>query len=114
MWGAADVTLDWPLIDHLWIGWLPQDMNEADRLRQLGERYQACGREVQVLFLATATSPKHWVDVPPLMAGAQPLADTYDSLGNCRQDKLLSALWGSYWWPYMHVDVADCIQHCSV
>ena len=33
MWGAADVTWDWPLIDHLWTGWLPADVDEAERLR---------------------------------------------------------------------------------
>ena len=61
-----------------------------------------------------ATSPKHWVDVPPLVACAQLLADTHDSLGHCKWDKLLSALHDSYWWPGMHVDIADCIQHCLV
>ena len=30
MLGLADVTQDWPLIDHLWMGWLPADVNEAD------------------------------------------------------------------------------------
>ena len=70
MWGAADVTQDWPLINHLWTGWLPQDVDEADQLRQMGEIYQVCSEELQVLLLTTATWPKHWVDVPPLMACA--------------------------------------------
>ena len=61
-----------------------------------------------------ASLPKHWVDVPPLMAHAQLLVYTHNSLGHCGQDKLLSALHGSYWWPGMHLDVADCIWHCSV
>ena len=26
----------------------------------------------------------------------------------------MSTLHGSYWWPGMHADVADCVQHCSV
>ena len=29
MWGVANVTKDWPLIDYLWMGWLPQDVDEA-------------------------------------------------------------------------------------
>ena len=33
MWGAANVTQDWPLIYHLWTGWLPKDVNEAEHLR---------------------------------------------------------------------------------
>ena len=48
------------------------------------------------------------------MARAQLLSDTHDSLGHCGQDKLLSALRGSYWWPGMHVDVADCVRRCTV
>ena len=76
--------------------------------------YWACGKELQVLLLAMATLPERWVDVPPLVARAQLLVDTHDSLGHCRQDKLLSSLHGSYWWPGMHTDLADCIQHCSV
>ena len=35
-------------------------------------------------------------------------------LGIAGWDKLLSALRGSYWWPGMHADVADCIRHCAV
>ena len=33
---VPDVTQDWPLIDHLWTGWLPQDMDKANQLRQSG------------------------------------------------------------------------------
>ena len=76
--------------------------------------YWVCGKELKVLLLATANLPKQWVDALPLMAHAQLLADTHNSLGNCRQDKLLSSLCSSYWWPGMHADIADCIQHCLV
>ena len=114
MWGAADMTQDWPLIDHLWKGWLTQDVDEADRVRQLGGIYWVCSNELQVLLLAMATLPKHWVDIPMPVAWAQLLADTHDSLLHCRRDKLISALHRSYWWPGMHVDVANCMQHCSV
>ena len=78
------------------MGWLPQDVNEANQLRKLGEIYWASRKEVQVLLLATATSPKCWVDVPTLVVHAELLVDTYDSLGHCRWEKLLSALCGSY------------------
>ena len=70
MWGVANVTQDWPLINHLWMGWLPQDIDNANQLRQLGEMYWAYGKELQVLLPAMATSPKHWVDVPLLVARA--------------------------------------------
>ena len=35
-------------------------------------------------------------------------------LGIAGQDKLLSALCSSYWWPGMHADVADCVRHCAI
>ena len=61
-----------------------------------------------------ASSPEHWVDIPLIVAHAQLLADTYNSLGHCGWDKLLSALHGSYWWPGMHVDIADYVRRCLV
>ena len=39
--GAPDITQDWPLIDHLWTGWLPQDPDEADWLEHLAKFYRA-------------------------------------------------------------------------
>ena len=54
------------------------------------------------------------MDVPPLVARAQLLSDTHDSLGHCGRDKLLSALCSSYWWPGMHADVADCVRCCAI
>ena len=48
------------------------------------------------------------------MARAQLLVDIHDSLGHYRWDKLLSALFRSYWWPGMQVDIANCVLHCSV
>ncbi len=30
--GYQDITQDWPLMDHLWTGWLPQDPTEVDRI----------------------------------------------------------------------------------
>ena len=108
------MTYDWALINYLWAGWLPQDVDKADRLQQVGEMYWACGNEVQALLPATATSTKLWMDDPLLVACAQLLVDTHNSLGHCGGDKLLSTLFRSYWWPGMHIDVADCVRCCLV
>ena len=94
------------------MGWLPQDVDEDNQLRQLGDMYRACGNELQVLLPAMANLPECWVDVPLLMAFEQLLVDTHNSLGHCRWDKLLRTLRGSYWWPGMHVDIANYIWHC--
>ena len=96
MWRAADVTQDWPLIDYLWTSWLPQDVDKADQLRQLGEMYWACSKVLQVLLPAMATLPDNLVGIPPLMVRALLLANTHDSLGHCSWDKLLRTLRGSY------------------
>ena len=96
MWGVANITQNWPLIGHLWTGWLAQDVDKVDQLKQLGEIYRVCINELQVLLLATANLPNHWVDVLPFMTQAQLLADTYN-LGHFEWDKLLSTLCRSYW-----------------
>lgn len=44
--GVPDVTQDWPLIDHLWTGWLPEDPDEADRIQFLSEHYRAKDNEI--------------------------------------------------------------------
>ena len=72
------------MINHLWMGWVPQDVDKGDQLRQLGEMYWACGKELQVSLQAMATPSEHWVDVALLLAWAQVLVDMYSSLGYCR------------------------------
>ena len=94
------------------MGWLPQDMDKADQVKQLREMYQVCSNQLQVLPLAMVTLPKYLVNVPPFMAWGQLLVDRHNSLGYCRWDKLLSALFRSYWSPGMYIEVTNCIQHC--
>ena len=89
-------------------------MDEANWLRELEQMYWVYGKELQVLLLATATLPEYWVNVPRLVACAQLLADTHDSLGHCGWDNLLTAMCRSYWWPGMHADIANSIWHCLV
>ena len=79
--GATDLIQDWPLIDHLLMGWMPQDVDKANQVKQLGEMYWACSNELQVLVLAIATLPEHWLDIQWLVAWAQLLTDTHNSLG---------------------------------
>jgi len=53
------------------------------------------------------------VDVPPMVTRPKLLMDTHDSLGHCGRDKLLSAMKMYFWWPGMHMDVADCVRRCA-
>ena len=70
LWGAPDVTQDWPLMDYLWAGALPQDPDECDRLVKLGETYRAQDDELQVLLPASGHWKERWVNVPPLVCRA--------------------------------------------
>ena len=62
------------------MGWSDQDIDEYNRVKQLGEIYQACSNELQVFLLPTATLPKGWVDIPLLLAGVHLLADMHKFL----------------------------------
>ena len=61
------MTQDWPLMDYLWTGALPQDLDECNRLIKLGETYHAQDDELQVLLPAARHWQERWVNVPPLM-----------------------------------------------
>ena len=61
---------DWPLMDYLWMGALPQDPDECDRLIKLGETYCAQDDELQVLLPAAGHRQERWVNVPPLVCRA--------------------------------------------
>ena len=61
---------DWPLMDYLWTGALPQDPYKCDQLIKLGETYHAQDNELQVLLPATRHRPEHWVNVLPLVCRA--------------------------------------------
>jgi Integrase zinc binding domain len=112
--GADDITQDWPLMDHLWTGWLPGDPDEADRITSIARQFRANGNELQVRLSATQTEEERWVDVPPLITRNRLMMDTHDSLGHCGRDKLFAALQFYFWWPRMYSDVIDCIRQCAV
>ena len=102
LWGAPDVTQDWPLMDYLWTGTLPQDPDECDRLVKLGESYRAHGDEVQVLLPAAGHRRERWVNVPPLTCRARLLVDIHRDLAFCGREKLLAKVRERFWWPGMH------------
>jgi hypothetical protein len=114
IYGAADITQDWPFIDHLWTGWLPADPEESQRIQGLASHYRAHGNQMQVQVPATKTEDERWVEVPPLITRPRLLMDTHDSLGHCGRDKLYAAICMNFWWPGVHQDVAECVRTCPV
>ena len=67
LWGAPDVMQDWPLMDYLWTGTLPQDPDKCDRLIKLEDTYRTQDDELQVLLLAAGHRKERWVNVPLLV-----------------------------------------------
>ena len=65
------------------MGWLLQDVDEANQAKQLEKMYWAFSNKLQVPITAMLTLPECWVDVPSLVAWAQLLVDIHDSLGHC-------------------------------
>ena len=55
MWSETNVNHDWPLIEHIWMGCLPKDIDEANQVTQLGETHQAYSNKLKVLLLAMGT-----------------------------------------------------------
>ena len=46
--GPPDPTLDFALIDHLWAGYEPEDLDELARVQRLAGVYRSHGKELQV------------------------------------------------------------------
>ena len=67
MHGVPDVTQDFALIDHLWVGYEPEDPDERERITRLAEYYRAQASELQVLSPDAVTGEERWVNVPPLV-----------------------------------------------
>ena len=114
LWGAPDVMQDWPLMDYLWTGTLPQDPDKCDQLIKLGETYHMQDDELQVLLPAAGHRKECWVNVPLFVCRAQLLADIHKDLAYCGRNKLLGKVRKQFWWPGMHEDGSDCVRHCKV
>ena len=61
---------DWPLMDYLWTGALPQDLDELDWLIKVGETYRTQDGQLQFLLLAAGHRTECWVSIPPLVCCA--------------------------------------------
>ena len=46
--GHRTPTLDFALIDHLWAGYEPEDLDELARVQRLAGVYRSHGKELQV------------------------------------------------------------------
>ena len=65
--GPPDPTLDFALIDHLWAGYEPDDLDELARVQCLVEVYRPHGKELQVQVPGGLGYEPRWVNVPPMV-----------------------------------------------
>ena len=63
--GAADVTEDFALMDYLFAGVTPGDVDEKIRVLVTAKLYRRKGNEVQACA-STPTREEVWVNVPPV------------------------------------------------
>jgi hypothetical protein len=82
---------DYPLMDYLFTGILPEDLEEQLRIKSLAGVYKAHGHEVQVRVRDHLGKP-HWVNVPPIPNRYDIIKDTHESLGHVGREKLLGSL----------------------
>ena len=99
-------------MDYLFAGILPPNELDEERARKLETFYRAHKDELQVL-VRSITGVDTWVDVPPVPTRAQVVRDMHQSLGHLGRDKLMEALREWYWWPGMHLTVAECLAYCE-
>ena len=74
---------------YLWMGALPQDLDDCNWLIKLGETYHAQDEKLQFLLPEAGHRNERWVNIPPLLCRAQLLADIHKDLAYCAGNKLL-------------------------
>ena len=111
--GAADIMEDYPLLDYLFTGVLPKDLEELQRIKILASLYRAHGNEVQVHVLDHLRI-KHWVNVPPVPTRVDIIKDTHETLGHIGRERLLGSLKQWYWWPGMANQVRGVLRNCPI
>ena len=89
--GVADVMEDYPLLDYLFTGVLPTDLEEIQRIKQLASLYRAHGNEVEV-HIQDQLGRKTWVNVPPVLNREDIIKDTHETLGHIGRERLLGSL----------------------
>ena len=107
--GPPDPTQDFALIDHLWAGYEPEDVDESALVCRLAEANRPHGKELQVRVPGGLGYGPRWVNVPPMVTREQLVADTHQCLGHVGCQKLLEALQQHHWWPGMYLDAAKCV-----
>ena len=100
------ITSGWAVYHKMWMR--PTELGSWGRYTRPVE--MKCSK----LLPPTGIIPKQWAEIPQLVARVKLLAGIHDFLAHCGQEKQLSTLCGSYWYPRMHEDIANCIGCCFV
>ena len=114
--GASDILYDWGLTNYLFLGVLPPNLEEANRITHLSTQYRARGSELQHRQPQLPGLPGsfRWASVPPVRQRVQIVTDTHTSMGHEGRDKLLHDLKLVWWWPGMRRTVEYVLDTCPV
>ena len=65
--GQPDPTFDFALIEHLWAGYEPYDLDDLARVQRLAGVYRPHCKELQVQVPGGLGYEPRWVNVPPMV-----------------------------------------------
>ena len=106
------MTEDFALMDYLFTGVTPGDVDEKVRVLTTAKLYQRRGHEVQVLA-ATPTRDEVWVSLPPVPSRKQIVRDFHVSHCHMGMGKLRGTLREWYWWPGMAATIVEIVSMCA-
>ena len=106
------MTEDFALMDYLFTGVTPGDVDEKLRVLTTAKLYRRRGQEVQVLA-ATPTRDEVWVNLPPVPSRKQIVRDFHKSHCHMGIVKLGGTSRERYWLPGMAATVVDVVSRCA-
>lgn len=113
--GSSDPVEDLELLDYLFRGILPDDLDLAARVRRLSGHYRGRGQELETLANPYGVeSLQRWVSVPPIPMRPDIVRDTHEATGHVGRAKLAEALLAAYWWPGLRAQVAREVARCPM
>jgi len=113
--GFADITQDLGLMDYLWLGTLPDQPEEAARVRRVAMRYRASGHELQTkISVYGSSSLEKWVNVPPVPMRRDITRDYHEVLAHAGGRRLAESIMSHWWWPGLWLTAATVVRECQV
>ena len=103
------------MLDYLFRGILPDDLDLAAPVRQLLGHYRGRGQELETLPNPYGVEYlQRWVSVPSIPMRPDIIWDTHKATGHVGRAKLAEPLLAAYWWPGLRAQVAREVVRCPM